>query len=112
MGRAGRTPRAGGPSRDCCPTHRWDKRRPAPTRPISAGDVPPIHWSRGMGRYLDTFARHRLLLLAPLLLALFASLGFVMAQPRTYESSARILIYGSSLDVAPGGRPYSYLTAD
>src|SRR5216683_2540489 len=43
-----------------------------------------------MLRYLETFYRHRLLLISPLILALAASLGFVLIQPRTYEATANI----------------------
>ena len=64
-----------------------------------------------MIRYLETFYRHRLLLLTPVVLALVASIGTVLLQPRVYESSAKLLFYGSSMDVAPAGSPYSYLTA-
>ena len=50
-----------------------------------------------MIRYLETFFRHRLLVLMPLLLAGAMSIGISLAQPRSFESSARIWFYGSSL---------------
>jgi uncharacterized protein involved in exopolysaccharide biosynthesis len=50
-----------------------------------------------MLRYLETFYRHRLVLLAPLLLCLAVSLGVVVAQPRTYESATKIWTDRSSL---------------
>jgi uncharacterized protein involved in exopolysaccharide biosynthesis len=40
--------------------------------------------------YLETFYRHRLLLVSPLILALIASLGLVLIQPRTYEATASL----------------------
>jgi uncharacterized protein involved in exopolysaccharide biosynthesis len=53
-----------------------------------------------MIRYLETFYRHRLLVLMPLFLALAISVSFALAQPRTYESSARIWFYGSNFILA------------
>lgn len=63
-----------------------------------------------MRRYLETFLRHRLLLLVPLVLALVTGLAAVTVQPKQYQASAKILFYGSSGDVAPAGSPYSYMS--
>jgi uncharacterized protein involved in exopolysaccharide biosynthesis len=60
-----------------------------------------LDWTRQVIRYLETFFRHRLLVLMPLLLAGAMSIGITMAQPRTYESSARIWFYGSTLSPNP-----------
>jgi len=43
-----------------------------------------------MIRFVETFFRHRLLLGAPIVLALLVSVGLVLHSPRQYESSARI----------------------
>jgi uncharacterized protein involved in exopolysaccharide biosynthesis len=40
--------------------------------------------------YLETFYRHRLLLISPLILALIASIALVLIQPRTYEATASL----------------------
>jgi uncharacterized protein involved in exopolysaccharide biosynthesis len=56
-----------------------------------------LDWIRQVIRYLETFFRHRLLVLMPLLLAGAMSIGISLAQPRSFESSARIWFYGSSL---------------
>jgi uncharacterized protein involved in exopolysaccharide biosynthesis len=45
-----------------------------------------------MLRYLETFYRHRILLLAPVVLALAASLGYTMTQPRLYQASAKVWV--------------------
>jgi uncharacterized protein involved in exopolysaccharide biosynthesis len=63
-----------------------------------------------MVRYLDTLSRHRLLLLAPIALALAATIGITALLPRGYEASARILVVGALVDVAPPGSPYGDLT--
>jgi len=59
-----------------------------------------------MVRYLETFYRHRLLLLAPVILAVAASLSFVLTQPKTYEASAQIWF-----DTPPGQVAASQQTA-
>lgn len=59
-----------------------------------------------MLRFLDTFYRHRLLVLMPLILALGVSTALALAQPRMYESSARIWFYSSS-DPALAGQANS-----
>lgn len=43
-----------------------------------------------MLRYLEIFYRHRLLLIAPVILALVASVGFALTRPRTYEATAQL----------------------
>jgi uncharacterized protein involved in exopolysaccharide biosynthesis len=54
-----------------------------------AGARPPLDWSR-MLRYLEVFYRHRLLLIAPVIIALVASVGFAVTRPRTYEATAQL----------------------
>ena len=67
-----------------------------------------------MLRYLETFYRHRLLVIAPVLLALLASVAFAVSRPRTYEATAQLWFdpltaaqaqqngYLSPADQAPG----------
>src|SRR5437868_1516217 len=43
-----------------------------------------------MLRYLEVFYRHRLLLIAPVVIALVASVGFALTRPRTYEATAQL----------------------
>jgi uncharacterized protein involved in exopolysaccharide biosynthesis len=43
-----------------------------------------------MLRYLEVFYRHRLLLIAPVIIALLASVGFATTRPRTYEATAQL----------------------
>jgi uncharacterized protein involved in exopolysaccharide biosynthesis len=50
-----------------------------------------------MIRYLETFYRHRLLVLTPVLLALLIALSIVIVQPKTYDSTARIWFYRTDL---------------
>jgi uncharacterized protein involved in exopolysaccharide biosynthesis len=45
-----------------------------------------------MVRYLETFYRHRLLVLAPLAICLVISLGIVAVQPRSFASTAKIWV--------------------
>ena len=59
-----------------------------------------------MLRFLDTFYRHRLLVLMPLILAVGVSTAIALAQPRMYESSARIWFF-SSTDPAIAAQPNS-----
>ena len=49
-----------------------------------------------MVRYLETFYRHRLLLLIPIVLTTAMSLILVATQPRTYESTAQLWFDASS----------------
>jgi uncharacterized protein involved in exopolysaccharide biosynthesis len=58
-----------------------------------------------MVRYLEAFYRHRILLLAPIVLAVAASLGWTVAQPRLYEATARIWVDASS---TPTGQSASW----
>ncbi len=46
----------------------------------------------GMVRYLETFYRHRLLVIGPLAICLAISLGIVVLQPRTFASTAKIWV--------------------
>jgi uncharacterized protein involved in exopolysaccharide biosynthesis len=50
-----------------------------------------------MIRYLETFYRHRLLVLTPVLLAVAIALSIVLVQPKTYDSTARIWFYRTDL---------------
>ena len=43
-----------------------------------------------MLRYLEVFYRYRLLLIAPVVIALIASVGFALTRPRTYEATAQL----------------------
>jgi uncharacterized protein involved in exopolysaccharide biosynthesis len=60
-----------------------------------------------MVRFLDRFYRDRLLLLAMIALALVLSLGLAVAQPRAYESTARVWVDTS----IQGDHPDAYITA-
>lgn len=62
-----------------------------------------------MVRYLETFFRNRLLLLAPVILALLATLGFAMSQPRMYQASAKLWFDGSvsPVDYLNASTPYT-----
>ena len=50
-----------------------------------------------MIRYLETFYRHRLLVLTPVLLAVAIALSIVLVQPKSYDSTARIWFYRTDL---------------
>jgi uncharacterized protein involved in exopolysaccharide biosynthesis len=50
-----------------------------------------------MIRYLETFYRHRLLVLTPVLLAVAIAVSIVLVQPKTYDSTARIWFYRTDL---------------
>jgi uncharacterized protein involved in exopolysaccharide biosynthesis len=56
-----------------------------------------------MLRYLETFYRHRLLLVSPLILALAASIGLVLLQSRTYEATSTIRFDSSPDSTLPVG---------
>jgi uncharacterized protein involved in exopolysaccharide biosynthesis len=43
-----------------------------------------------MLRYLEIFYRHRLLLIAPVVIAVIASVAFAVTRPRTYEATAQL----------------------
>jgi len=45
-----------------------------------------------MVRYLETFFRHRLLVVAPLVICLVVSLGIVAVQPRSFAATAKIWV--------------------
>lgn len=62
-----------------------------------------------MVRYLETFFRNRLLLLAPVILALLATLGLAMSQPRMYQASAKLWFDGSvsPVDYLNASTPYT-----
>jgi uncharacterized protein involved in exopolysaccharide biosynthesis len=59
-----------------------------------------------MLRLLETFFRHRLLLLAPVGLVLVATLGWVVIQPPAYDSSVRIWTERQTLVPNPNSNPY------
>jgi uncharacterized protein involved in exopolysaccharide biosynthesis len=59
-----------------------------------------------MVRLLETFFRHRLLLLGPMTLVLAGSLGWVLIQPPLYESSVRIWVDRQTLVPDPNSNPY------
>jgi uncharacterized protein involved in exopolysaccharide biosynthesis len=56
-----------------------------------------------MIRYLETFYRHRLLLLTPVVLAVLFGVAIVLAQPPSYESAAKIWFDAASVDTV--GQP-------
>ena len=62
-----------------------------------------------MLRYLETFYRDRLLFLAPLVLALIATIGITMSQPRMYQASAKLWFDGSvsPVDYLNASTPYT-----
>lgn len=60
-----------------------------------------------MQRYLETFFRHRLLLIAPILITLFASLGLTMMHPRMYQASARVWFDSSTISGSTSWNPYT-----
>ena len=62
-----------------------------------------------MVRYLETFFRNRMLLLAPVILALLATLGYAMSQPRLYQASAKLWFDGSvsAVDYLNASTPYT-----
>src|SRR5438067_1426106 len=59
-----------------------------------------------MLRLLETFFRHRLLLLAPVGLVLVATLGWVVIQPPAYDSSVRVWTERQTLVPNPNSNPY------
>ena len=88
MGPARITDDGSGRSRD----DKLDRPGQAPSPHRSAYVVrgrPTLDWSR-MLRYLEVFYRHRLLLIAPIIIALLASVGFAVTRPRTYEATAQL----------------------
>ncbi len=61
-----------------------------------------------MLRYLETYYRHRLLLMNPLILAVAVSLGLVLIQPRTYEASAKV--WFDPATTSSGAAPGTFIT--
>jgi uncharacterized protein involved in exopolysaccharide biosynthesis len=59
-----------------------------------------------MVRLLETFFRHRLLLLGPVLLVLVGATGWVFIQPPTYDSSVRVWVERQTLVPDPNSNPY------
>jgi capsular polysaccharide biosynthesis protein len=50
-----------------------------------------------MQKYLETFFRHRRALVAPVVVALVISVGFVIVQPRSYDASARVWFQSTAI---------------
>lgn len=50
-----------------------------------------------MQKYLETFFRHRRSLVAPVVVALVISVGFVILQPRSYDASARVWFQSTAI---------------
>jgi uncharacterized protein involved in exopolysaccharide biosynthesis len=59
-----------------------------------------------MLRLLETFFRHRYLLLGPVALVMVATLGWVLIQPPTYEASVRVWTERQTLVPNPNSNPY------
>jgi uncharacterized protein involved in exopolysaccharide biosynthesis len=59
-----------------------------------------------MVRLLETFFRHRLLLLGPVVLVVVGALGWVLIQPPTYDSSVRVWVERQTLVPDPNSNPY------
>ncbi len=59
-----------------------------------------------MLRFIETFYRHRLLLLSPVAIVLILAVGWVLMQPRGYESTVRLWTERSSLVSNPNDNPY------
>lgn len=59
-----------------------------------------------MVRLLETFFRHRLLLLGPVVLVLVGAMGWVLIQPPTYSSSVRVWVEKQTLVPDPNENPY------
>jgi len=59
-----------------------------------------------MVRLLETFFRHRLLLLGPVVLVLVGAVGWVFMQPPTYSSSVRVWVEKQTLVPDPNENPY------
>jgi uncharacterized protein involved in exopolysaccharide biosynthesis len=62
-----------------------------------------------MQRYLETFFRHRRPLIAPVVVALVISVGFVAVQPRTYQATAQIW-FNSTTVAGDTSQVNAYLT--
>jgi len=59
-----------------------------------------------MLRLLETFFRHRLILLAPVVFVIVATMGWVVIQPPAYDSSVRIWTERQTLVPNPNSNPY------
>lgn len=59
-----------------------------------------------MVRLLETFFRHRLLLLGPVVLVLVGATGWIFIQPPTYDSSVRVWVERQTLVPDPNSNPY------
>ncbi|MBJ7599623.1 MAG: hypothetical protein DLM67_17775 [Candidatus Nephthysia bennettiae] len=59
-----------------------------------------------MLRYLETFYRHRLLLMAPVALVLLLTGGWVLVQPPSYDSTVRLWVQRQTLVPNPDDNPY------
>lgn len=59
-----------------------------------------------MLRLLETFFRHRLLLLGPVALVMAGAVGWVLIQPPTYDASVRIWAERQTLVPDPNSNPY------
>ena len=59
-----------------------------------------------MLRLLETFFRHRLLLLGPVALVIAGSIGWVVIQPPAYDSSVRMWVERQTLVPDPNSNPY------
>jgi uncharacterized protein involved in exopolysaccharide biosynthesis len=59
-----------------------------------------------MLRFLETFYRHRLLLLTPVAIVLILAVGWVLTQPRGYDSTVRLWTERSSLVPNPNDNLY------
>jgi uncharacterized protein involved in exopolysaccharide biosynthesis len=59
-----------------------------------------------MLRYLETFYRHRLLLMAPVAVVLLLTGGWVLVQPPTYDATVRLWVEKQTLVANPDDNPY------
>jgi uncharacterized protein involved in exopolysaccharide biosynthesis len=88
---------------------------PRPGQDIERDGPPAAHSSEqrrdatlgvNMVRLLETFFRHRLLLLGPVVLVLVGATGWVFIQPPTYDSSVRVWVERQTLVPDPNSNPY------
>lgn len=59
-----------------------------------------------MLRFLETFYRHRKVLVAPVVVVFALSVGWVLIQPRSYDASVRLWTERSGLVSTPNDNPY------
>lgn len=57
-------------------------------------------------RYLETYYRHRLLLMTPVALVVLLAVGWVLFQPPTYDSTVRLWVERQTLVANPNDNPY------